>query len=58
MNARAIGFPLARCNKYHAEALREGGGTIISQCMSLYTYPLDVIVVSTLFSRDAHVLRG
>ena len=57
MDERAGGFPLARCNKYHAEALREGGGTNISQCMSLSSYLLDVIVIS-IFSRKVRVFRA
>jgi len=48
---------LARCNKYHAEALREGCGTNISQCMSLSSYLLDVIVIS-IFSRKVRLSRA
>ncbi|TXC66451.1 hypothetical protein FSC37_13150 [Piscinibacter aquaticus] len=57
MNARAGGLPLARCNKCHAKAMREGGSTNISQCMSLSSYLLDVIVIS-IFSRKVRMSRA
>lgn len=57
MSARAGGFTLARCNKYHAKAMREGAGTNISHCMSLSSYLLDVIVIS-IFSRKVRMSRA